>query len=752
MSQAEEPPRPQWATAGKPRLWIRVDRAYDSNGCVPSRVWLHGATPPDRVRVVVVRFAGWFPSCPLTRILIAPIRPTTDVRTVIRHPGGHQLHCYTRIARKGLAIARHPRDLGSVSGGVGRQGTGIEDPFARGVRVALALLVLLVAVSLVLHLWPLSLHSDRLPQWDMAEHGVSGLRLASAVREVDPLAFVSAVHRMSVWPPLFPLLEMPAFLLFGGGYAVPRGLEGVLLALAVLAAYWAGTQLGDGWGPMVGGLTAALLATSPMYQHFGTIVMLETPGALLLLLALGTYFRFLKSGQTRDWTFTCLSAIALFFCKYNYGLIWLVTLGLSEALRDAGSLRALAGRCVDWLSRIELSRSWAVILTLYGFFLMSIWIAGGWSVEVAGRRIQATSLGNPTYVLYLLFLAGFLVRPKRSLNRLRIWYQTTGMRSRQTFLWVVLPIALWMLPPPHLKEFFGFLENRSSGIALLSLENLIFYPRAFIRDYSSPVWLGLGVLGLALASLGRLRSQDPRRRALALALVVGLASPLLHPYKLPRFFFTVAPLVWLSAATLAVDGISRLTDRLPRRSARVTATAIVLLVLSWPLLDDLDLQRLESEFDLRTVAPELEPVLEELSGSMLEMKGSALVGYWNRFSPALVEWHARQRHPGLRITQVPRDIRRWLRPGAPGTLLESLAADPDVERVFVLRLPRWAPAWNRSYSKEMNDLKSLASAIYQDPLWSRERKVRFEASGYRLTAYRKQRPTRTASPKRRSRN
>jgi hypothetical protein len=59
----------------------------------------------------------------------------------------------------------------------------------------------------------LSWASPRLPQWDMAKYGVDGLRLARAAWDGAPLRFLVTIHEMDVWPPLIPLLELPAFLL-----------------------------------------------------------------------------------------------------------------------------------------------------------------------------------------------------------------------------------------------------------------------------------------------------------------------------------------------------------------------------------------------------------------------------------------------------------------------------------------------------------------------------------------------------------
>ena len=87
--------------------------------------------------------------------------------------------------------------------------------------VFLVFAVVRVAVPIV----DLATGSSRLPRWDMAKYGVSGLRLSRALQDVDPFAFLGHLNGLSVWPPVFPLLEVPIFLLAGPGYASARALS-----------------------------------------------------------------------------------------------------------------------------------------------------------------------------------------------------------------------------------------------------------------------------------------------------------------------------------------------------------------------------------------------------------------------------------------------------------------------------------------------------------------------------------------------
>jgi hypothetical protein len=342
----------------------------------------------------------------------------------------------------------------------------------------------------------LALGSDRLPQWDMAKYGASGLRLAHAIRDLNPLGFLDHLNALDVWPPLFPLLEAPVFLIFGPGYGSARAFVAVLFVLLVAAAMWAGAQAGgDVNGLMVGALTAAFVVTSPMYHLFATLVMLEIPGALILATAIGWYLRSLRSGRSRDFATASLLATALFFCKYNYGVMWLLPLAANEILRAARSQRRrpreLVADAVEFLRRPgpAFVAAWLVLTVILVF-------TGPWKFAVADRVIHIGSSANSVYALYVLVLASWAVRPRSSLQRIRAFLDRAGPRTRTMVGLIALPIAMWMVIPAHTINFIRFMENRSSGLPPLSVESLLYYPRSFVTSYSPGAVVGIPVLVL----------------------------------------------------------------------------------------------------------------------------------------------------------------------------------------------------------------------------------------------------------------
>lgn len=610
----------------------------------------------------------------------------------------------------------------------------------RGVILATVLLLIAVVVVTVHPLTELAWHARELPQWDMAKYGVSGLRLAQDLQRLDLVGFAAHLHELSVWPPVFPLLETPFFLVLGPEQRVARLLVVTLFISSLVAAFECGRRLEGGGGGVgglavgglaVGGLAVVALAASPYHQLFGTLVMLEIPGAFFQLLALGAYLRALAQGSERAWRWAAVAATLLFFCKYNYGLLWLVPVVLAEARRASGSWRELARSIVERLRRIDLRRPWTTFLLMALVGLLVLRLSGGFELEIAGQKVQATSLGSPVYVLYLLFLLRWLRRPRENAQRLRVWLSSLAPQGRSLVLAFVFPVGFWMLAPSHTKNFFNFLENRDSGLGFWSLESWLFYPRVFVEGFAPVPALGWLALVLAGVLVARLPWLDERRRVLALALVVTAVAAQLHPYKLPRFFFPVASLVWLAAAVVLVEGV-RVLARRARGLSALLAPAACGLVL-WA---GVDLERLERGFAAHTVPSAVRPVADTLVETATSSPEVLLLGTWNLLSPPLVEWELRQRAPEaagrlhfVRASDGVEGVEEQLEALAPGGLVVV------IERT----------AQDDGFEAETSWLEPVRRTLPSDPRFERVWQRDFPTAGYRLEAY--SRSFSTASPR-----
>lgn len=587
------------------------------------------------------------------------------------------------------------------------------------------LLLLLVQVP---PLWRLA-GEPRLAQWDMAKYGVSGLRLAGAIATADLPLLLRELNALSVWPPLFPLLEAPCFLVFGKGEAVASRLVLLLFAAALLLLPWALAPLSARRSPAAGWLAAAAVASAGLYHSFATLAMLEVPGFFLQVLALGFTLRALRS-EPGAWRATYLCCTLLFFCKYNYGLLYIVPLlvfrarlGVAE-WSDFGAMAGKFWRSGRWRSPLLLGGAAAVLA------LALLRATGGLEFAAFGRPVSIRSIGNPALLLLWLALLAALWGRERRRALLRRLAEIDG-EQQGLLRYLAAPILLWLLVPPHLKDFLDFVENRSSPFGFFSAESLLFYPRVFLAAFSPGYLAGGAILLLALAGLAWLRGSQALS-FLGLWLLVAGGAVALHPYKLDRFFFPVA----LAVVALAAAVASRALEALPGRFGKLPAMPIVagLLALAAAAAGGLRASEVRRELALRSVPAAvgevLDAVLETTAGAGREQP-ALLLGTWNLASPWLVEWRAWQSSAGWSRPALPLLPRQLA--GRPGG--EALAAKLTAGPPLVLLLEPLAE--NGSYAAETAELAPALARLGDGALFRAEPGREFPAAGYRLRAWRR---------------
>ncbi len=517
-------------------------------------------------------------------------------------------------------------------------------PAAAFLAAGLALTLLAAVQAARLYTWYLG--QNALPQWDMAGHAWGGIELHQALRRGEPLHFLQLLNGQDKWPFGFSLLLLPFLALGGDGFAAATLLSTALFALTPALLLWAAREVDDAsagwWG---GGLAALLFLASPLLRLFAVLIMREEAGVFLSLLALCCYLRARRRGDERSWRGAGLAGLALFLVKYNYAVIWGMTVAANELLRLAparrGALLRRAGRWLwpwrqaDGLSEGRISRR-AAGIALYLYALAAL----------ALLRI------NPGYPLY----AGLLAATGWALWRGWAWRCDPAARARVAADWrrlsppgrallatVVLPLWIWSLSPQpiHPKQIWAFLHNRETGPPLLSLHSLLFYPRAFVGSYQ-PEPLGaavLALLGLALAA--RLAGARPAGgepyRVVLLAAGLSFLLPALHPYKEPRFLATAVPFALLAAALFA----GRLAHALPwtpRRRALAggaLCAAAALAVVGAARRADLP-ALLARDYPLYSADPAFTPPLEYLAAAAQGARRPAVIGSFNQLSENLI--------------------------------------------------------------------------------------------------------------------
>jgi hypothetical protein len=641
-------------------------------------------------------------------------------------------------------------------------GPGLLSLFAAAAIVATASLPLVRAAA---GLWRLCRTHPTLPLWDEAAHGVAGVEVSDAIRHLHPLELILALNRQVVWPFVHSLLLAPAFLLFGNGFATAEAVSVALFLGLVLALFAAGSALHPRRGAVTGIAAASLALLAPSVHVFGTLAMLEVPGALLLTLAFALHARAaaepLSPGRLR---LAGITSAALFLCKYNYGLLWLAPLALWEWRRLPEEFRARAAAAV----RRRMTRRWwlrpmPLLFAAGALAIAAILATGGGEFRAFGQRVSVRSPGNLAYALWLVLWLWLLVPRRGRESRARWIWARLHERARIHAASCALPIAIWLtLPwPNRMKELFGFLANRDSGLPLWSREGLLFYPRAWIADYSPSLWIGAAVITLALwKPPGWLESSEesgPEGRAATraaslarLALGIGLAATLLHRYRDSRFLFTVAPLIWLCASSNAVsilDAVLRRSRAMVAREAAWIGVAVALLAVAWnaaPRPRDLAPRR-EALRGPASVEAAADGVLDMISprqvaphftyaaigegppaGSVAPGR-AVLLGYSNVLSPGLLAWRARAARPELAPRLLPKRA-PYLAPGAEDAAVEARVRwlEERADQVIVALADSLPSAIAGEYAREVWADRETGARLAESPNWEREREARLE--------------------------
>jgi hypothetical protein len=583
-------------------------------------------------------------------------------------------------------------------------------------------------------MWQEAVRDRGLQMYDNAAHGMDGVRMADDLRRGSLGSFLRHLHERTVWPPALPLLEVPGFLIFGPDYDTAERQMVVFGFLGLLAAAAAGLALGGARGVSVAAVLVASIASSPFYARFMMEVMIEGPAVAAWLASMAFYARWVRLGRGADAALCCLFGLVLFMLKFNLGILWLAPLLIHEGWRAGVRPRALRDL---WGARLRIPPFWrvyAIVVLLAGLALLARLFDRGWGpsgLSHAVARAGSHGLTIPVLVVAGLVFLPFALRPRATFHAAGSVWLAAGPFGRAFLAVVVVPTAAWFAVPSHAKGLLHFLAGRTPEIPIWSAEGLLYYPRVFLSDYAAHPALGLAALLLAPVSLALLPRLAPAERAIPLALVIQCALVTLHPVKGDRYFYTVAPVVWMAAAlTVAV-----LAEAAARRIARPgLAPALAVAALAAVLVMGPDLARVRTTLERTHVHESVRRLLDAIADVNVASRGTVLFGTWNRLAPPLAEWHQRLRHPDRAAPPRPKNP-SWFDTEEAGALLDGIAADPEVERVIVLELRDGYAESSSRFEFENGWHRPAREALASDARFLLENRAGFDDSGYVLTVY-----------------
>jgi len=467
----------------------------------------------------------------------------------------------------------------------------------------------------------------------MAKNAWLGLELARDIRALDPLGLLVDLNAHSSWPFGFSLLLVPFLLAGGASFTAASALSLVSFALLPLAVVALARRVApDGIGLVAGGAAAALLVASPLLATFATLVMRECTGLLLTLVASTLYLAARERPSLGSWRWVAAAFLALFFVKYNYGLLWLVATSIHAALETPSEAR----------------RRWRLRLAGWNPLRrdsppLSRWLALSVLVLVATQAFGG-STGNVLFALlwlWTLALAPVIWRHRESLRRR---FPSLASPARAALEIVIVPLWIWSLVPQpvHPKGVLDFLVNRASGEPIAA--RVTRYLAAFDGQYASSFVVDVAIATGCILGIVLGWRVSAAWRYLILTAALPFVLTVAHPYVVERFLLTSLGALFLLAAL----GIARAVATAGRVALVLLAVALAAAVVVAIDTGALPPSRAVSDIYLAySGPPALRPVLAALPVLDPDGERVAVLGTFNELGQELVFW-----------TLAPRDGKR----------------------------------------------------------------------------------------------
>jgi hypothetical protein len=411
---------------------------------------------------------------------------------------------------------------------------------------------------------------DRGPH-DRNAHYLLGQSLALDISQHDWANLLHDLDSSRMWGPLHGFLVAVIELV--------GGIDFRLAVLPSLLAWLATSFLGFliarrvvGMGGTVAGTAATLfILASPGHRAFATDVMLESLGACLSLLTVYCYLLTVQEPERKAGRWLGLTLTFILLLKYNYWVLMVVTLVVTELARQPRHYLVIAGslrRDVPWRDWLRSQWRKPTNYILLALLVPAVYIActGGGTIAVGHRPINLHSGHNFIHLAYIVVFCRCL---KWWWQAGRSWVGGLGLPAFHIACWHLWPAAMWFLLPKRLGYFFFYISPANGGNFHQGIvEGCLLYWRCLTQDYHvSPtlLWLALTLTAVTFLARRRLR---PGATVVLWFLLIAAFLTLHHPNRKSRFLHSWVAITWVTAgAGLACCCSLRPGSRLGRWSA-----------------------------------------------------------------------------------------------------------------------------------------------------------------------------------------
>jgi 4-amino-4-deoxy-L-arabinose transferase-like glycosyltransferase len=485
----------------------------------------------------------------------------------------------------------------------------------------------------------------RTPGWDEAGHAYDGLLLAELIRQGQPFQAFLEFFGMSYWPPAVAVYLMPFYWLGSLDIATARSAmqwQGMAL---VVACGWSAWSLAPRHRALAAAAAMLVVAISPAVALFGTVVMLEVPASLLVVLTLTAYVQYRVTGDSRPLKVCAVSGALLFFCKYNYWLLTMAPITAIEVLRYGTVKHWWRAAALSGVAQTVWRRPFYRGLVLYSGLCLVLMLVPKIQFTIAEREVRLGFSGNLIYAGALAMLIRLLLRRDEARQCLQ-FFRTLPSELRVFTTVSFAPVAIWFINPMNLKTFVQFLVNESTTSGQSLEQRLMFYPRMLAEWYAAAPWIAAtisaGTLGMAIATW---RRKQPHRWFYLIA-ILGIIACMAHPNHIDRYFF---PYFFL----LVIGGACALASIIPRGKVGmlVSALGITAAIAAAPHY----LPQPHTQFRQATLESGPDRAARRLCEHNREQQGITVVGLWYDLSPSLLAFRCLA--DGTPFAQLPKSSR-----------------------------------------------------------------------------------------------
>ncbi|MDP2313908.1 MAG: hypothetical protein Q8P41_13460 [Pseudomonadota bacterium] len=264
--------------------------------------------------------------------------------------------------------------------------------------------------------------------------------------------------------------------------------------------------------------------------------------------------------------------------------------------------------------------------------------------RAVGVGVAVLAAGLVRYNLVPMLLVPLLLdHALRVLLRRRPWTDTRWIA------WIVPTVVgfgVWGWVQPGLEaDVRYFFTNNDSGVPLWSAANLRWLPEAFATDVAGVAVLAglvaVATVGGLVSALRRLRAGEPAGELLVHAFAfVAMAALFVHPFKLERNLYVVAPALYLVAALPVV--------RLARRHVGVGTVALVASVAAFVVLRGATDARVDAKRSF-SEEPELRAALDRVVARARAAERVVIAGAHRDLNEHLFALTLRGEAPGTEV-------------------------------------------------------------------------------------------------------